>query len=208
MTRTSTSTAPTSNAHNLPEYGELVICGAVLKRDVVDLVVQQVLDIIKVQLAKVPTQIVQALILVGGFAAFKYLLQSYIMKCKLPATEEERYQRPAVLRKGQCLCSRYWKFILSPQDSIFTAFLDVSNSDRIYWYTDKDKRLSLKLACCSVDLSPLPAFQYNAQALTGSLFWCKSDLALQMDSAKISGLLLTDKGEEVGCAIFEFLGTK
>ncbi|GAA6006073.1 Hsp70 family protein [Rhodotorula paludigena] len=246
------------NAHDPEcglEYGELVIPGAVLKRDVFDPVVQQVLDIIEVQLAKVPTQTVQALILVGGFAASEYLCarvhetfghripiiakprdtdvatlqgaaryglgliggkatvssvispRSYIMKCKLPATEEDRYQRPgfivrnnagvevcenrlsylvakgAVLRKGQRLRSRYCKFSRSPQDSIFTAVLYVSDSDRIYRYTDEDKRLSLS-------------------------FWCEFDLALQMDSAEIIGLLLTDEGEEVGRATFEFLGTE
>ncbi|GJN93855.1 hypothetical protein Rhopal_006914-T1 [Rhodotorula paludigena] len=253
------------NAHDPEcglEYGELVIPGAVLKRDVFDPVVQQVLDIIEVQLAKVPTQTVQALILVGGFAASEYLCarvhetfghripiiakprdtdvatlqgaaryglgliggkatvssvispRSYIMKCKLPATEEDRYQRPgfivrnnagvevcenrlsylvakgAVLRKGQRLRSRYCKFSRSPQDSIFTAVLYVSDSDRIYRYTDEDKRLSL-------------SFQYNAQASNGSSFWCEFDLALQMDSAEI-----IDEGEEVGRATFEFLGTE
>ncbi|BGP43264.1 hypothetical protein JCM10449v2_007292 [Rhodotorula kratochvilovae] len=258
------------------EFGELVIPGSVIRRDVFEPVVQQVIDLIEIQLAKVPGQQVQALILVGGFAASEYLCsrvqetfgaripviakprdtdvatlqgaaryglgliggkatvssvispRSYIMKCKLPATEEDRYQRPgfivrndagievcenrlsylvakgAVLRKGQRLRSRYCKFSGSPQDSVFTAVLYVCDSDCIYRYTDEGP--IEELCRWSVDLSPLPAFQLAAQAAAGGSFWVEFDLGLVMDSAEIIGVLLTDEGEEVGRATFEYLG--
>ncbi|GAA5933864.1 hypothetical protein JCM3775_000308 [Rhodotorula graminis] len=258
------------------EYGELVIPGSVIRRDVFEPVVQQVLDLIEVQLAKVPThQGVQALILVGGFAASEYLCsrvhetfsaripviakprdtdvatlqgaaryglgliggkatvssvispRSYIMKCKLPASDEDRYQRPgfivrndagievcenrlsylvakgAVLRKGQRLRSRYCKFSRSPQDSVFTAVLYVSDSDKIYRYTDEGP--IEELCRWSVDLSALPSWARPAENATGS-FWVEFDLALVVDSAEVHGVLLTDEGEEVGRAHFEYLG--
>ncbi|KAM0747875.1 hypothetical protein T439DRAFT_366092 [Meredithblackwellia eburnea MCA 4105] len=55
------------------EYGELAIPGAVLRRDVFDPVINQVLELIEVQLSKTPEKRVNALILVGGFAASEYL---------------------------------------------------------------------------------------------------------------------------------------
>ncbi|KAM0786232.1 hypothetical protein ACM66B_007033 [Microbotryomycetes sp. NB124-2] len=55
------------------EFGELLIPGAILRRDVFDPVVDQVLLLIESQLDKVPNKQVNALILVGGFAASQYL---------------------------------------------------------------------------------------------------------------------------------------
>ena len=55
------------------EYGELAIPGHVLRRDVFDPVINQVLDLIELQLTKTPNKSVNALILVGGFAASEYL---------------------------------------------------------------------------------------------------------------------------------------
>ncbi|KAK4049950.1 hypothetical protein OIV83_003774 [Microbotryomycetes sp. JL201] len=55
------------------EFGELLIPGAILRRDVFDPVVDQVLSLIESQLDKVPDKRVNALILVGGFAASQYL---------------------------------------------------------------------------------------------------------------------------------------
>ncbi|KAK4046962.1 hypothetical protein OIO90_006380 [Microbotryomycetes sp. JL221] len=59
------------------EYGELLIPGAILRRDVFDpvvvVVLDQVLALIESQLDKVPKKQVNALILVGGFAASQYL---------------------------------------------------------------------------------------------------------------------------------------
>ncbi|GAA5878397.1 hypothetical protein JCM8547_007907 [Rhodosporidiobolus lusitaniae] len=256
------------------EYGELVIPGSVLRRDVFEPVVQQVLDIIEVQLGKTPGKKVHGLILVGGFAASEYLnarvyetfhdripiiarprdcdvstLQgaaryglglisgkpavssvisprSYIMKCKLPAEQVDRYSRPgfittndagievcenrlsylvakgAVLRKGQRLKSRYCKFSRSPADCLFTAVLYVCDSDQIYRYTDEGE--IVELCRWSVDLSPLPAFQYSAQMSGGGSFWTEFDLGLVLDSAEVLGVLLTDEGDEVGRATFEF----
>ncbi|GAA6040443.1 hypothetical protein JCM8097_004552 [Rhodosporidiobolus ruineniae] len=257
------------------EYGELVIPGKVLRTEVFDPVVEQVLSIIELQLSKTPQKTVHGLVLVGGFAASEYLnarvydtfharipiiarprdcdvstLQgaaryglglisgklavssvisprSYIMKCKLPATEEDRYQRPgflstndagvevcenrlsylvakgAVLRKGQRLRTRFCKFARGPTDCLFTAILYVSDADKIYRYTDEGE--IIELCRWTVDLSPLPAFQYNAAAAQGGAFWVEFDLALVLDSAEVLGVLLTDEGEEVGRATFEFL---
>ncbi|BGP57949.1 hypothetical protein JCM8202v2_005603 [Rhodotorula sphaerocarpa] len=215
------------------EFGELVIPGRVLRRDVFAPIVEDVLALLRQQLAKLPSGRVDALILVGGFASSAYLCsriqsafgslipivarptdadvatlqgvaryglgliggkgtvssvispRSYCMKCKLPATDEDRYQRPgfisvnqagvevcanrlsylvakgAVLRKGQRLKSRYCKFSRAPSDCIFTAVLYVSDSDQIYRYTDEGP--IEELCRWTVDLSPLPTFQQNAQ---------------------------------------------
>ncbi|GAA5866072.1 hypothetical protein JCM3774_000016 [Rhodotorula dairenensis] len=264
------------------ELGELVIPGSVLRRDVFDPVIDDVLALLRHQLDKLPSGKVDALILVGGFASSSYLCtriqaafgtqipivarptdadvatlqgaaryglgliggkgtvssvispRSYIMKCKLPATEEDRYQRPgfislndagievcanrlsylvakgAVLRKGQRLKSRYCKFSRAPSDSIFTAVLYVSDSDKIYRYTDEGP--IEELCRWTVDLGPLPAFQQNAQlAREGNTgggnqgFYTEFALGLVLDSAEVIGVLLTDEGEEVGRATFEFL---
>ncbi|GAA5822338.1 hypothetical protein JCM10212_005680 [Sporobolomyces blumeae] len=254
------------------EYGELAIPGRVLRRDVFDPVVEQVIQIIDVQLSKVPNRTVNALILVGGFAGSEYLFQrvrqayggrisviarprdadvatlqgaaryglgkatvssvisprSYIMKCKLPAEDVDRYQRPgfissndagievcenrlsylvakgAVLRKGQRLKSRFCKFSRSPSDCFFTAILYTSDEDKIFRYTDEGE--IIELCRWTVDLSPLPSFQYHAQASLGG-FYTEFDLGLILDSAEVLGVLLTDEGEEVGRATFEFLNT-
>ncbi|TKA51123.1 hypothetical protein B0A53_05941 [Rhodotorula sp. CCFEE 5036] len=244
------------------EFGELVIPGSVLRRDVFDPVIEDVLALLQHQLAKLPVGKVDALILVGGFASSSYLCsriqatfgsqipivarptdadvatlqgaaryglgliggkgtvssvispRSYIMKCKLPATEEDRYQRPgfislndagvevcanrlsylvakgAVLRKGQRLKSRYCKFSRAPTDSIFTAVLYVSDSDTVYRYTDEGP--IEELCRWTVDLSPLPAFQQNAQlAREGNAgggnqgFYTEFALGLVLDSAEV-----------------------
>ncbi|GAA5978586.1 hypothetical protein JCM11641_002779 [Rhodosporidiobolus odoratus] len=256
------------------EWGELVIPGSVLRRDVFDPVVEQVLEIIEVQLNKTPQKSVSALILVGGFAASEYLnarvyeafnkrigiiarprdtdvatLQgaaryglglisgrpavssvisprSYIMKCKLPAEEQDRYQRPgfitrndagvevcenrlsylvakgAVVRKGQRLQSRYCKYSRGPQDCMFTAVLYVCDDDKIYRYTDEGE--IVELLRWTVDLSPLPQFQYLAQSGVGAGY-VEFYLNLALDAAEVIGMLVTDEGEEVGRATFEFV---
>lgn len=56
------------------EHGELVIPGIILRRDVFDPVIDQVLALIETQLDKTPQQSVHALIMVGGFAASEYLM--------------------------------------------------------------------------------------------------------------------------------------
>ncbi|GAA5969837.1 hypothetical protein JCM3765_004591 [Sporobolomyces pararoseus] len=251
------------------ENGELVIPGRVLRRDVFDPVVAQVLEIVDSQLSKVPTKSVNALILVGGLSSSQYLFQrvqeayanrigiivrprdsdvsvlkgaaryglgkatvssvisprSYIMKCKLPADDLDRYQRPgfistndagievcenrlsylvakgAVLRKGQRLRSRFCKFSRSPVDCYFTAILYVSDEDKIFRYTDEGE--ILELCRWSVDLSTLPSFQYHAQNCSGG-FYTEFDLGLILDSAEVLGVLLDDDGRECGRATFEF----
>jgi len=95
------------------------------------------------------------------------------------------------------------QFSRSPQDSVFTAVLYVSDSDKIYRYTDEGP--IEELCRWSVDLSALPSWARAAESATGS-FWVEFDLGLVMDSAEIHGVLLTDEGEEVGRAHFEYLG--
>ncbi|KAF5381924.1 hypothetical protein D9757_007563 [Collybiopsis confluens] len=55
--------------------GQLTIPGALLRREVFDPVVEQVLALIEEQLSKVDNQRVDALLLVGGFAGSEYLKQ-------------------------------------------------------------------------------------------------------------------------------------
>ncbi|ORY76553.1 hypothetical protein BCR35DRAFT_120949 [Leucosporidium creatinivorum] len=55
------------------EYGELAIPGHVLKREVFDPIIEQVLDLLHYQLSKVASTRIDAIILVGGFAASEYL---------------------------------------------------------------------------------------------------------------------------------------
>ncbi|KDE02823.1 hypothetical protein MVLG_06647 [Microbotryum lychnidis-dioicae p1A1 Lamole] len=55
------------------EYGELAIPGHVLKMEVFDPIINQVLDLLHHQLSKVAGTRIDAIILVGGFAASEYL---------------------------------------------------------------------------------------------------------------------------------------
>ncbi|GAA5942523.1 Hsp70 family protein [Sporobolomyces koalae] len=254
------------------ENGELVIPGSVLRRDVFDPVVEQVLEIINAQLATVPNKSVNALILVGGLSSSQYLFErvqeafadkisviarprdadvatlqgaaryglgkatvssvisprSYIIKCKLPAEDVDRYTRPgfissndagvevcenrlsylvakgAVLRKGQRLRSRFCKYSRGPSDCHFTAILYVSDEDKIWRYTDEGE--IVELCRWTVDLSTSPSFQYQAQTSTAG-FFTEFDLGLILDSAEVLGVLLDDEGVERGRATFEFLHT-
>ncbi|KAK4702662.1 hypothetical protein P7C70_g3563, partial [Phenoliferia sp. Uapishka_3] len=68
------------------EYGEIAIPGHVLRRDVFDPVIDQVLQLIEVQLEKTPEKRVNGLILVGGFAASEYLFTRVrqAFGCRIP----------------------------------------------------------------------------------------------------------------------------
>ncbi|GAA5990623.1 hypothetical protein JCM11641_007059 [Rhodosporidiobolus odoratus] len=55
------------------EFGELAIPGKVLKTEVFDPVIEQVLDLISTQIAKMGTEHLSAIIMVGGFSASEYL---------------------------------------------------------------------------------------------------------------------------------------
>ncbi|BGP51365.1 hypothetical protein JCM10450v2_007303 [Rhodotorula kratochvilovae] len=55
------------------EFGELAIPGRVLKTEVFDPVIEQVLDLLSTQIAKIGHTSLDAIILVGGFAASEYL---------------------------------------------------------------------------------------------------------------------------------------
>lgn len=252
------------------ENGELVIPGRVLRRDVFDPVVAQVLDTVDLQLSKVPNQCVDALILVGGLSSSQYLFQrvqeayanrigiivrprdadvsvlkgaaryglgratvssvisprSYIMKCKLPAEELDRVQRPgyisrndagvevcenrlryliakhSVIRKGQRVRSRFCKFSRSSRDCHFTAVLYVSLEDAMYRYSDEGELQ--ELCHWSVDLSTLPSFRHNAENSSAG-FYTDFDLGLILDSAEILGVLLDNDGRECGRATFDFV---
>lgn len=62
----------------------------------------------------------------------------------------------------------------------------------------------MELCHWAVDLSTLPAFQYNASRAASS-FWTEFTLGLLLDSAEVRGVLLSDEGEECGSATFQFL---
>ncbi|KAM0786234.1 hypothetical protein ACM66B_007035 [Microbotryomycetes sp. NB124-2] len=55
------------------EWGELCIPGQVLRTEVFDPIIEQVLDLLQFQLSKVASTRIDAIILVGGFAASEYL---------------------------------------------------------------------------------------------------------------------------------------
>ncbi|GAA5942528.1 Hsp70 family protein [Sporobolomyces koalae] len=55
------------------EFGELAISGRVLKTEVFDPVIEQVIDLLSAQIAKIGQTPLDAIILVGGFAASEYL---------------------------------------------------------------------------------------------------------------------------------------
>ncbi|POY72841.1 hypothetical protein BMF94_4096 [Rhodotorula taiwanensis] len=256
------------------EYGELAIPGKMLKTEVFDPIIDQVLELLSTQIAKIGHTSLDAIILVGGFSASEYLYtrvrqafgadvpvvvrpqdcdtatlrgaaryglglrmgrggvssvispRSYCMKSKLPAEEEDHWRRPeyvttndggtvvcenrlsyliakgAVLRKGERLRSRFCKFIKDPHDSVFTAHLFVSNSEELYRYTDEGDLA--ELCRWTVDLGALPRFRELERTGGG---YIEFDLGLQLDSAEVRGVLMTEDGIECGAATFEFLGT-
>ncbi|GAA5992962.1 hypothetical protein JCM10908_000772 [Rhodotorula pacifica] len=256
------------------EYGELAIPGKMLKTEVFDPIIDQVLELLSTQIAKIGHTSLDAIILVGGFSASEYLYtrvrqafgadvpvvvrpqdcdtatlrgaaryglglkmgrggvssvispRSYCMKSKLPADEEDHWRRPeyvttndggtvvcenrlsyliakgAVLRKGERLRSRFCKFIKDPHDSVFTAHLFVSNSEELYRYTDEGDLA--ELCRWTVDLAALPRFRELERNGGG---YIEFDLGLQLDSAEVRGVLMTEDGIECGAATFEFLGT-
>ncbi|GAA5866075.1 hypothetical protein JCM3774_000017 [Rhodotorula dairenensis] len=256
------------------EYGELAIPGKMLKTEVFDPIIDQVLELLSTQIAKIGHTSLDAIILVGGFSASEYLYtrvrqafgadvpvvvrpqdcdtatlrgaaryglglrmgrggvssvispRSYCMKSKLPADEEDHWRRPeyittndggtvvcenrlsyliakgAVLRKGERLRSRFCKFIKDPHDSVFTAHLFVSNSEELYRYTDEGDLA--ELCRWTVDLAALPRFREIERGGGG---YIEFDLGLQLDSAEVRGVLMTEDGVECGAATFEFLGT-
>lgn len=256
------------------EYGELAIPGKMLKTEVFDPIIDQVLELLSTQIAKIGHTSLDAIILVGGFSASEYLYtrvrqafgadvpvvvrpqdcdtatlrgaaryglglkmgrggvssvispRSYCMKSKLPADEEDHWRRPeyittndggtvvcenrlsyliakgAVLRKGERLRSRFCKFIKDPHDSVFTAHLFVSNSEELYRYTDEGDLA--ELCRWTVDLAALPRFREIERGGGG---YIEFDLGLQLDSAEVRGVLMTEDGIECGAATFEFLGT-
>ncbi|KAJ3986951.1 hypothetical protein F5890DRAFT_1571980 [Lentinula detonsa] len=233
--------------------GQLSIPGALLRREVFDPVVEQVLGLIEDQLSKVD-QRVDALLLVGGFAGSEYLKQrveveqfgprirviarpadadtatlrgaaryglarrplvasviaprSYIMKVKLPAEQEDWHKRPAYIRNndaGHSICEnrlqylvqkgaiiRKGKFSQSVQDASFVAVLYTSESDKIMRYNDEGE--TTELCKWTVDLSSLPAFQQNAMSQSGG-FYTEFEIALELDSAEVRGILLYNNQE-------------
>ncbi|BGP03164.1 protein of heat shock protein Hsp70 family [Rhodotorula toruloides] len=256
------------------EFGELAIPGKVLKKEVFDPIIEQVLELLSTQIAKIGSTPLDAIILVGGFAASEYLYtrvrqafgavvpvivrpqdcdtatlrgaaryglglrqgkagvssvispRSYCMKSRLPAEQEDHWRRPefvttndggtvvcenrlsyliakgAVLRKGERLRSRFCKFVKDPRDSVFTAHLFVSNSEELYRYTDEGDLT--ELCRWTVDLAALPKFHQIAEENGGG--YIEFDLGLQLDSAEVRGVLMTEDGIECGAATFEFLG--
>ncbi|KAF8904785.1 hypothetical protein CPB84DRAFT_1677131 [Gymnopilus junonius] len=149
--------------------------------------------------------------------------RSYLMKAckhlsvKLPAEQEDRLKRPAyitandagvsicenrlqylvskgaILRKGQRLTTKFCKFSKSAQDSSFVATLYTSDSDQIMRYSDEGE--TNELCKWTVDLSSLPTFRQNAAIPQMSGFYTEFELALELDSAEVRGILLFNNQE-------------
>ncbi|KAG0661661.1 hypothetical protein C6P46_003882 [Rhodotorula mucilaginosa] len=206
------------------EYGELAIPGKMLKTEVFDPIIDQVLELLSTQIAKIGHTSLDAIILVGGFSASEYLYtrvrQAFGADVPVVVRPQDcdtatlrgaaRYGLGlkmgrgggAVLRKGERLRSRFCKFIKDPHDSVFTAHLFVSNSEELYRYTDEGDLA--ELCRWTVDLAALPRFREIERGGGG---YIEFDLGLQLDSAEVRGVLMTEDGIECGAATFEFLGT-
>lgn len=102
-----------------------------------------------------------------------------------------------------------------PRDSVFTAHLFVSNSEELYRYTDEGESEPLQtpnalltrallagdlteLCRWTVDLAALPKFHQIADENGGG--YIEFDLGLQLDSAEVRGVLMTEDGLECGAA--------
>ncbi|KAI0033033.1 actin-like ATPase domain-containing protein [Vararia minispora EC-137] len=152
--------------------------------------------------------------------------RAYMVKVKLPAEPEDLLKRPAyvvrnnagmpscenrlqylvakgaILRKGQKIRTKFCKFSQTPQDRTFVATLYTSDSDEIMRYTDEAE--ATELCKWTVDLGVLPSFQDNANILRPQGFYTDFELALELDSAEVRGILLYD-GQEWVRAVFDFL---
>ncbi|KAI5477442.1 protein of heat shock protein Hsp70 family [Pseudohyphozyma bogoriensis] len=104
-------------------------------------------------------------------------------------------EKGAVLQKGVRLRSRFCKYTKGPDDSFFQAVLYVSDGDEIYRYTDEGE--TSELCRWTVNLASLPNFQYIARSGGG---YVEFDLGLELDSAEVRGVLLSDEGLECGKA--------
>ncbi|KIJ28227.1 hypothetical protein M422DRAFT_54708, partial [Sphaerobolus stellatus SS14] len=153
--------------------------------------------------------------------------RAYIMKVKLPASEEDWQKRPAyiknndvglpicenrlmylvakgaILRKGQRLEHSFCKYSTNYQDRTFEATLYTSDSDKIYRYTDEG---AIRELCkWTVDVGVLPSFQQQASMPTGSGgFYTEFKLGLSVDSAEVRGVLM-DGVHVIGDVVFDFL---
>ncbi|KII84108.1 hypothetical protein PLICRDRAFT_168186 [Plicaturopsis crispa FD-325 SS-3] len=152
--------------------------------------------------------------------------RSYLMKVKLPADPEDWMKRPAyisqnnagvsicenrlqylvqkgaILRKGQRVRTKFCKFSQTSQDSTFVAVLFTSDSDKVFRYTDEGE--TIELCKWTVNLGSLPTFQQNASTPQPNGFYTEFELALELDSAEVRGILLYE-GQEWGRVVFDFL---
>ncbi|KAH8919099.1 actin-like ATPase domain-containing protein [Atractiella rhizophila] len=112
-------------------------------------------------------------------------------------------QKGAVLKKGQRVRTRFCKYARGPSDSFFTAVMYTSDNPNVFRYSDEGE--TFELCRWTVDLSALPDFSRKVQAPGGAFL--EFDLGLELDSAEVRGVLLTDDGRECGKAVFDFLGS-
>ncbi|EIW56662.1 actin-like ATPase domain-containing protein [Trametes versicolor FP-101664 SS1] len=249
--------------------GEVAIPGNLLRREVFDPVVDEVLELIEAQTQKVNRRL-DALLLVGGFSASEYLFrkvqeqfksrirviarpadcdtatvrgaaqyglarrplvssviapQSYMLKVKLPAENEDWLKRPAyirendagvaicesrlqylvakgaIMRKGQRLKTTFCKFSQTPNDRMFVATLYTSDSDKIMRYTDEGE--INELCKWTIDLGALPSFQQNASVPNSNGFYTEFELGLELDSAEVRGVLIY-QGQDWGRVVFDY----
>ncbi|KAJ7621724.1 actin-like ATPase domain-containing protein, partial [Mycena polygramma] len=152
---------------------------------------------------------------------------SYVMKTKIPAEPEDHILRPqyvhandagvevcenrlqylvqkgAIIRKGQRVMARFW--LVSPSfsptnannshyltDTTFTATLYTSPSASARYADDPSARLR-ELCVWRADVRRMGAFRVHF------------DLALELDSAEVRGVLLDENGVEWGRVVFAFM---
>ncbi|KAI0752193.1 actin-like ATPase domain-containing protein [Fomes fomentarius] len=249
--------------------GEVTIPGNLLRREVFDPVVNQVLELIEAQTKKVDQRL-DALLLVGGFSGSEYLFrkvqaqfgsrirviarphdcdtatvrgaaqyglarrplvssvivpQSYMLKVKLPAEQEDWLKRPgyirendagvpicknrlqylvakgAIMRKGQRLKTTFCKFSQSANDRTFVATLFTSEIEKIMRYADEGQ--ITELCQWTIDLGALPSFQQNANTPNPNGFYTEFELGLELDSAEVRGVLIY-QGQDWGRVVFGY----
>ncbi|TFK82502.1 actin-like ATPase domain-containing protein [Polyporus arcularius HHB13444] len=151
--------------------------------------------------------------------------QSYMLKVKLPAEQEDWLKRPAyirdndagvaicenrlqyliakgaILRKGQRLKATFCKFSQTASDRTFVATLYTSDTDKIMRYTDEGE--INELCKWTIDLGALPSFQHNASIPNSTGFYTEFELGLELDSAEVRGVLIY-QGQDWGRVVFDY----
>ncbi|PPQ68984.1 hypothetical protein CVT25_009169 [Psilocybe cyanescens] len=203
--------------------GQLSIPGVLLRREVFDPVVNEVLQLIEDQIARVD-QPIHALLLVGGFAGSEYLKQrvqeqfsSRIRVIARPPDADTATLRGAAaygLARRPLVSS-----VIAPRSYLMKARVKLpaeqedwlkrpayirnndagvpicenSDSDKIMRYTDEGE--TSELCKWTVDLSSLPTFRQNAATPQTGGFYTEFELGLELDSAEVRGIVLFNNQE-------------